>query len=348
MTALYKAANNGHLETVRLLLESGAAIQILDREGRSALVCAAIMNKISVSRSVLQYRVDSVSKDIDDRGLSAVFIAADSGHREILELLAEYETDYSRLNQVMGDALLNAFYAEREGIVRLILRGGKRWAISKHYAAKAMNKAASDGHFRIIEMLLEARVDVNCPSPSTPHSPAEAAVRGQSEVTQDLLAEGAAPSLIDDGSDLPLHTAVRDIHMPAAALLLESGADVNALHSDVMVVLAKSVGSFFWSVSSSRFRYSVSIMQQLLKRGADTTARDCALNRTSLKWAIFQGKNSLEQLLLRGQSLSVIRESTIIYLIDLYNAIWREDRKVVKRLLGRKQPQKLEIVSELL
>lgn len=190
--------------------------------------------------------------------------------------------------------------------------------------------------------MLEAGVDVKCPLPSTPHSPAEAAVRGQPEVTQDLLAEGAAPSLMDDGGDLPLHTAARDVHMPAVALLLETGADVNAPSSDgetAMAVLAKSVGSFFGSVSSSRFRYSVSIMRQLLKRGADTTARDCALNRTSLEWAIFQGNNSLVQLLLPGQSLSVIRESTMIYLTDLYNAIGGKMQRWSKDCLAENNPR---------
>lgn len=351
MTALHKAAKNGHLEIVRLLLESGAAVQTLDREGRSALVWAAIMNEISVSRLLLQYGVDSASENIVDRGLSAVTIAADLGHGEILELLAEWETDYSRMNQVMGEALLDAVYAECEGIVRLILRGGKRWAISKRYAAKAMNKAASDGHVRIVRVLLEAGVDVNCPLPPSSHPPAEAADQGQSEVTQDLLAEGAAPSLMDDSGDLPLHAAARDVHMPTVALLLESGADVNALNSKgemAMVVLAKSVGSFFGSVSASRFKDSVSLMQQLLARGADTTARDCDLNRLSLEWAVFQGHNSLVQLLLQRESLSVTRENLMIYLTELYNAIWKEDGKAVKKLLGRKRSQRLETVSELL
>ena len=348
MTALHKAAKNGHLETVRLLLDSGAAIETLDRERRSALVWAAMMNSVSVSRRLLQYRADSRPESVDDRS-SAVFAAAIAGHKETLELLAEVETDNTRINQLMGDALLNAVYAEGEDIVRFLISSGKRWAISKHYSAKAMNLAASEGHVRIMKILLEGGVDVNSHLASSPHSSAEAATQGQSEVTQDLLAEAADSSLEDDSSDLPLHAAVRMVNVPGVALLLEIGADVNALNLDgetAMVVLAKSIGYFFGLVSTSN--RSVPIMQQLLERGADTTATDCDLNRTSLEWAVFQEQDNLVQLLLQRVDFCATRKKQMIFLTELYEAVGKEDAKAVDKLLGRKQVLELESISELL
>ena len=89
-------------------------------------------------------------------------------------------------------------------------------------------------------------------------------------------------------------------------------------------------------------------MQQLLERGADTAARDCELNRTSLEWAVSYGYIGLVWLLLERESFTALRKNAIIYLTKLYNAFWKVDYKAVKQLLHEKETLELESISDLL
>ena len=161
MTALHKAAKNGHVGIVRLLLDSGAAIESLDRKGRSALAWSLRTNNVSVSELLLQRGSECGLKNVHGPGLSEVYFAATAGHDGKSELLANLETDNSRMDYLLGEALLRAALSKQECAVRLLMRGGKGWAISKQYQAKAMIIAASAGHVRLMEVLLEAGADVN-------------------------------------------------------------------------------------------------------------------------------------------------------------------------------------------
>ena len=216
MTALHKAAKNGHEEIVRLLLDSGAAIEPLDRKGRSALAWSVSTNKLSVSRLLLQRSSECGFESIYGSGVSGTSIAATAGHEEMLDLLAEYETDDFKRNQLMREAFHNSGYG---GVSRLLLHGGQRWAISEESLAEAMTVATSGRHVRTMQVLLGADVYVNSPLPSGPRSLAEAPAQYNLEGTQHFLTAGADASLEDDGGDLPLHTTVRSIKVRPLALL---------------------------------------------------------------------------------------------------------------------------------
>ncbi|XP_073993941.1 KN motif and ankyrin repeat domain-containing protein 2 kank isoform X2 [Rhodnius prolixus] len=89
-TALMLAVSHGRIDTVELLLESGADINIQDEDGSTALMCAAEHGYIDIVKLLLtQPDCDLSLTDYD--GSTALAIAMDAGNRDIGVLLYAQE-----------------------------------------------------------------------------------------------------------------------------------------------------------------------------------------------------------------------------------------------------------------
>ncbi|KAK0393333.1 hypothetical protein QR680_000156 [Steinernema hermaphroditum] len=90
-TALMLAASHGNVEGTKLLLASGADVNIQDEEGSTALMCAAEHGHTEVVRLLLKHaEIDASIVDCDSS--TALSIAVENRHREIGMLL------YAHLN----------------------------------------------------------------------------------------------------------------------------------------------------------------------------------------------------------------------------------------------------------
>lgn len=84
------AVSHGRLDMTKLLLNAGAAINIQDEDGSTALMCAAEHGHIELVKLLLsQPDCDTTILDID--GSSALKIALEAGHRDIGLLLYAHE-----------------------------------------------------------------------------------------------------------------------------------------------------------------------------------------------------------------------------------------------------------------
>lgn len=95
-TALMLAVSHGRLDMVRLLVESGADMNIQDEDGSTALMCAAEHGHTEIVKHLLnQPDCDASITDCD--GSTALNIAMDAGNRDIGVLLYAHE-HFSRGN----------------------------------------------------------------------------------------------------------------------------------------------------------------------------------------------------------------------------------------------------------
>ena len=348
MTALHKAAKYGHENVVRLLLTSGAAIGIRDQWEQNALVWAVGANQVSVSRVLLQNAIDP---GFQPSRKAPMCIAASRGYEEIVELLAESQTDIMMKKDLLRRTLLDAALCGRDGIVRLLARGGRNWNVSKQCLARAMTQAAAHGHVTTMEILLNAGVDVKSPLSYGKDSLREAATYGHLEATRLLLTAGADPNLKPEGDDFPLHAAARNGHVATVALLLNKGADVDALSSKgetALVVIAGPKYGFL-ARAESLPENAVLVMRQLLEKGANVNAVEPRSNRTPLEHAIVRGHEALVQLLLQYGAFDASRKDTMLYLTRLYHAIRSSNAEgTIDRLLCEKEAQDLKNISKLL
>nr|CAD7432036.1 unnamed protein product [Timema monikensis] len=89
-TALMLAVSHGRLDTVKLLIEAGADINIHDEDGSTALMCAAEHGHIDIVKQLLSHPdCDVTFTDCD--GTTALDIAMYAGNRDIGVLIYAHE-----------------------------------------------------------------------------------------------------------------------------------------------------------------------------------------------------------------------------------------------------------------
>ena len=84
-SAVCMAAQNGHLEVVRVLIEAGASVDQAMEDGRTPLFLAAMKGHVEVVRALVEVDADKLVRTC--RGDTALSIAQYFGHKGVVDLL---------------------------------------------------------------------------------------------------------------------------------------------------------------------------------------------------------------------------------------------------------------------
>ncbi|KAF6782827.1 ankyrin repeat domain-containing protein 52 [Colletotrichum sojae] len=181
-TALGAACDKGNLEAVRLVMEAGANIDMVDHRRRTPIYAASHNGHVDVIKILLEKGADvSVASQ---SGWTPLNAASDGGHLEVIKVLLEKGADVS--------------VADNDG-----------WT--------PLNAASSKGHLEVVKVLLEKGADISVASQSgwTPLN--AASYGGHLEVVKVLLEKGADISVADNDGWTPLYTASSKGHLLQAA-----------------------------------------------------------------------------------------------------------------------------------
>uniref|UniRef100_A0A7N2R9X5 MSP domain-containing protein n=2 Tax=Quercus lobata TaxID=97700 RepID=A0A7N2R9X5_QUELO len=182
-TPLDLAASKGNIGCAKLLLESGVNTNTKCKDGRTALHRAAANGNHRMVEMLMDFGADPTITN--DRGQSAVDVARDKEHKEVVEILER------------GEQVLMA--ARRGELERLesLLQKGASMNYCDQYGLTALHAAAIKGHRDAVLMLVKFGIDLECKD-NEGHVPLHLAVEGGNLETVEVL--------VDKGADVNART----------------------------------------------------------------------------------------------------------------------------------------------
>jgi ankyrin repeat protein len=227
------AAWRGDAESVRLLLEAGAAVDPPDRTPDSI---RDPMLKAYLARGG------------EVKTTTPLIAAIDLGHVDVVRELLKYKPDLSRTNSEKQTALNIARKKQNDQIERMLREAG---ASSGPIGPVELLVAANEGNVQGVRAALDAGIPVDT----------YGGISSGPTSDWDSYVQGALPP--DFYGLTALMIAARNGHADAARLLIERGADVNARarpsHRQPALYFAASKGH-------------VEVMRLLLDAGADPSS----------------------------------------------------------------------------
>lgn len=251
------ASTNGHAEIVKLLLaQPDIDVDLADDSRAPPLHWAVLMGKFDIVELLLDANADvNRADDKGDVALTAGLVAApmvqlllqrranvnhrDNAGRSLLHVAAEGGAD--QVLSILLEANANVDPPDVDGLTPLVMAvfGGHLATVQQLIAARAdVNRlalhghsallyTAQAGHVSVVNELLTAKADPNVGDFRRNWTPLMmAAVYDRTECIPALLAGKADIDLASKTNDTALGLAVQKRRVAAAALLLQSGADV--------------------------------------------------------------------------------------------------------------------------
>jgi len=127
MTALMGAAYNGHYEIVKLLLEAGANVNVMDSDddgGFTALMLATVQGKFAVVKTLLQ---NGANPNIQRKnGMTALMGAVEEGYVAIAQILLDNGADPTAKDNDGTTALELATSTNQKIMIKLLTKYGAK------------------------------------------------------------------------------------------------------------------------------------------------------------------------------------------------------------------------------
>ena len=234
-SALVEAAQEGHSNVVRLLLESGADKDKTGFRGlrsQTPLQFAAANGDAEVARLLLAHGAD---KDkTAHSGETPLITAASNGHSEVVKLLLDCGADRFKAANGGMTLLYAAAASGHLEVVKVLLNGFADKDLKEYIdlynclqtGETPLSGAAAGGHVDVVRLLLEKRADID-KSNSKGETPLYCSAQGSDtlEVVKLLLDAGAdKDKATNSGGTTPLMLAAGIGNEAIVRLLLQAGA----------------------------------------------------------------------------------------------------------------------------
>ena len=293
-TLLYLAAINGCAPIVaKLLSRRGINVNLAGKEGATPLIGAAQKGHLEVVKLLLD--APGINPNLGSlfQGTTAITIAAFAGHKEVVELLLAAGNININVRQRDGATpVFAAIQGNHPDIVELLVRRGANVNLGMSDGTTPLAFAASEGYAETARHLLQAPyIQVNPRISALGTTPLiVAAYRGHKEMVRLLLAAGNIKVNVrqKDGATA-LYAASQFNHLDVVGMLIGAGADVNLPFNDDITPLCLAT-----------HQGSIKLVQHLLQAPGVQVNQTDRLNASALGHACRKGHKEVVELLLNN------------------------------------------------
>uniref|UniRef100_A0A7S1ULV4 Uncharacterized protein n=1 Tax=Grammatophora oceanica TaxID=210454 RepID=A0A7S1ULV4_9STRA len=207
VTALHVAAQGGHLDTVKYLLELGASVAVEDDEKRTALTLAIKGNHGETASTLVEAGADPNTKYVDEEGTT---------HNLLMDAIIVENVDFAKLLIEKGADL---YYTDERSVSTLL-------------------QSSHRGLTEVVELLLSKHdpkknsVYIDQPSDDGVSPFIAAGSEGHTDIVKLLIKAGASVNGVDKDGTTAIMAASARGHKEAVQAMLEAGADVNMQNDD--------------------------------------------------------------------------------------------------------------------
>ena len=215
-TPLWLAAINGSAPMVERLLEAGGNPNVSLKMGETPLMTAARSGDVQTVERLLEHGADVNAAELE-RGQTALMWAVAQRHPDVARLLIQSDADLHARSKVWYQLENTAGNTNTSGNFRMA-----------HGGSTPLLFAARNGDMETARALIDAGANVQDTEASGASALVIAAHSAQGPLGIYLLEQGADPNAAEAGYTA-LHAAVLRSQVELVEVLLEHGADLNAL-----------------------------------------------------------------------------------------------------------------------
>ena len=256
-TPLMMAAALGSAVDVSLEIRSSSSLHDRDRSNRTPWLLSLTAGTLDKAR--LLHAAGANFHEVGHCGRTGLAMAAETGGTDLINWLIEWGADSNATDDFGETALIEASRSGNEAAVKALLAVGA----DVHALTSTQNQAIHEAsNIEIIRLLVKAGADVNLIAGDGRFPLLAAAEAGDGLLARRLIELGAQVDNTSTG-ETALHIAVQEDQVDVMRLLLEYGADPNALDVDDSPPLDRA-----WSLPAMELLFGAGARAELIRTWA--------------------------------------------------------------------------------